>query len=104
SENNLSNPDPNQTVRWGDQTWNEMMIGYFDVAVPVGVVAPDRRPGAAIRQALNTPEARRQQGRLLLLRFDANKDGKLQKSEIPERSRALFDLFDKNKDGDVTLE
>ncbi len=35
SANNLANPDPTVTVRWGDQTWEEMMIGYFDVAVPV---------------------------------------------------------------------
>ncbi|MEX2173831.1 MAG: redoxin domain-containing protein [Pirellulaceae bacterium] len=30
SEENLANPDPTATVRWGDQTWEEMMIGYFD--------------------------------------------------------------------------
>jgi peroxiredoxin len=30
SEANLANPDPTATVRWGDQTWEEMMIGYFD--------------------------------------------------------------------------
>jgi hypothetical protein len=35
SENNLNNPDPKARVRWGDQTWNEMMIGYFDLAQPV---------------------------------------------------------------------
>jgi peroxiredoxin len=35
SENNASNPDPNSEVRWGEQTWEEMMIGYFTVAVPV---------------------------------------------------------------------
>ncbi len=35
SEKNLSNPDPNKQVRWGDQTTDEMMIGYFDIAVPV---------------------------------------------------------------------
>jgi peroxiredoxin/mono/diheme cytochrome c family protein len=29
SENNLANPDPTKSVRWGDQTWEEMMIGYF---------------------------------------------------------------------------
>ena len=29
SESNLANPDPTATVRWGDQTWEEMMIGYF---------------------------------------------------------------------------
>ena len=34
SKKNLSNPDPDMTVRWGDQTWDEMMIGYFHYAVP----------------------------------------------------------------------
>ena len=29
SENNLANPDPNDTVKWGPQTWHEMMIGWF---------------------------------------------------------------------------
>jgi peroxiredoxin len=33
SENNLANPDPSALVRWGDQTWEEMMIGYFDMAI-----------------------------------------------------------------------
>ncbi len=35
SENNLANPAPEKTVRWGDQTWDEMMIGYLDIAVPL---------------------------------------------------------------------
>lgn len=29
SAENLANPDPTKPVRWGDQTWEEMMIGYF---------------------------------------------------------------------------
>jgi hypothetical protein len=29
SDANLANPDPTKEVRWGDQTWEEMMIGYF---------------------------------------------------------------------------
>ncbi len=33
---NPSNPDPTKTVRWGDQTFEEMMIGYIDVDLPVG--------------------------------------------------------------------
>jgi peroxiredoxin len=33
SEDNPANPDPRKTVTWGDQTWEEMMIGYFDMAV-----------------------------------------------------------------------
>jgi hypothetical protein len=32
SANNKYNPDPTKEVRWGDQTWEEMMIGWFDVA------------------------------------------------------------------------
>ncbi|MBX3423137.1 MAG: redoxin domain-containing protein [Pirellulaceae bacterium] len=31
---NLANPDPNVSVRWGDQTWEEMMIGWHDIAYP----------------------------------------------------------------------
>jgi peroxiredoxin len=30
SEKNLNNPDPKKTVTWGDQTWQEMMIGWID--------------------------------------------------------------------------
>jgi peroxiredoxin len=33
SEANLANPDPTKEVRWGDQTWEEMMIGYFDMVL-----------------------------------------------------------------------
>jgi mono/diheme cytochrome c family protein len=29
SEKNKFNPNPTQVVRWGDQTWEEMMIGWF---------------------------------------------------------------------------
>jgi hypothetical protein len=35
SEDNLANPDPTHEVRWGEQSWEEMMIGFFDV-VPKG--------------------------------------------------------------------
>jgi hypothetical protein len=33
SSKNPHNPDPNQEVRWGEQTYEEMMVGFFDVAV-----------------------------------------------------------------------
>src|SRR5581483_5866364 len=32
SKDNPNNPDPSATVRWGDQTWHEMMIGFVDYA------------------------------------------------------------------------
>ena len=47
SKHNPSNPDPTQKVRWGEQTWDEMMIGYFEavfmnqnLSIPEPTVTP----------------------------------------------------------------
>ena len=37
SRNNPHNPDPDSAVAWGNQTWEEMMVGFFDVAVDVNI-------------------------------------------------------------------
>ena len=37
SKNNPHNPDPDSAVTWGEQTWAEMMVGFFDVAVPAAM-------------------------------------------------------------------
>ena len=37
SRNNPHNPDATAAVRWGDQTYEEMMVGFFDVAVAPSV-------------------------------------------------------------------
>ena len=37
SDENPHNPDPDKVVVWGDQTYEEMMVGFFDVAVPANV-------------------------------------------------------------------
>jgi peroxiredoxin len=37
SANNPNNPDPTKEVRWGDQTWEEMMIGWTEIVF-------DRKP------------------------------------------------------------
>lgn len=34
SADNPNNPDPTRPVFWGDQTWEEMMVGWVDWAVP----------------------------------------------------------------------
>jgi hypothetical protein len=34
SVNNPANPDPKATVKFGEQSWEEMMVGFFDVAIP----------------------------------------------------------------------
>jgi hypothetical protein len=31
SPNNPENPDPTKSVRWGQQSWDEMMVGFFNL-------------------------------------------------------------------------
>jgi mono/diheme cytochrome c family protein len=37
SANNPLNPDPTKTVRWGDQSWDEMLVPFVGVLVPPNV-------------------------------------------------------------------
>jgi hypothetical protein len=37
STNNPANPDPAKTVRWGDQSWEEMHIGFMDIAFDASI-------------------------------------------------------------------
>lgn len=40
SAGNPHNPDPTAAVRWGEQTYDEMMVGFFDVAVAPNLDKP----------------------------------------------------------------
>ncbi len=42
SAGNRANPDPSKTVKWGQQTYDEMMIGYLEYVVPVGAKSARR--------------------------------------------------------------
>jgi hypothetical protein len=35
SPNNKYNPDPKSDVYWGDQSWEEMLAGFVDFAIPI---------------------------------------------------------------------
>jgi hypothetical protein len=64
SANNPRNPDPSAEVTWGEQSWQEMMIGFFDIAVDAGVTKEEffRRERFATpsqREALDLPAAPR---------------------------------------------
>jgi hypothetical protein len=41
SVNNPFNPDPKSDVYWGDQTWEEMLAGFVDLAMPVNKTMRD---------------------------------------------------------------
>ncbi len=44
SKNNPFNPDPTKEIKFGEQSWDEMMIGFFDVAVSM-----DKNPADLMR-------------------------------------------------------
>jgi hypothetical protein len=41
SPNNKYNPDPTKEVHFGEQTWEEMMFGFFEVSVPMNKTVMD---------------------------------------------------------------
>lgn len=53
SPNNPDNADPNKAVRWGDQSWDEMMVGFFnlvfDAKMPVERLFPKAAKTVASR-------------------------------------------------------
>lgn len=50
SRGNLFNPDPGRDVRWGDQTWEEMMMGFYSTLHDVKEnLAPAPAPAGSLR-------------------------------------------------------
>jgi peroxiredoxin/mono/diheme cytochrome c family protein len=100
SEENLANPDPSQTVYWGDQTFEEMMLGFFDVAVPIDrekLLADGTVPKL---QPNSTMEDR---ARELIANFDRDGDNLLKKEELPGRFQMAFGMLDGNKDEKIDV-
>jgi hypothetical protein len=55
SPNNPLNPDPSKEVAWGDQSWDEMMVGFFNVVFDARtplkeLFPPARKPRAEVGQ------------------------------------------------------
>lgn len=98
SPNNLANPDPTATVFWGDQSWEEMMIGYADVAIPVKGADTEHVAREIRRSTLGDFAGR------LFQTLDKNADGKIERDEVEPRWKARFERVDQNGDGIVTRE
>jgi hypothetical protein len=77
SKNNLLNPAPEKAIRFGLQSWEEMMVGF--------VAYVWQRPETAAELAKSPPK----QSDLLLDKMDLDGDNVISGSEIPERFRAM---------------
>lgn len=93
SEGNLSNPDPTKKVTWGDQTFEEMMIGFYVEVYPKDNV-PAEASGA---RAFGRFDPKR-----IFASLDANQDGKLTKDELPDGLSERLGLADTNGDGGIS--
>jgi peroxiredoxin len=59
STHNKSNPNPDAEVRWGDQTWEEMMIGYYDMVPAHQELHPkEHKAAVAKKEVAVDPELR----------------------------------------------
>ncbi len=92
SSSNLNNPDPDAWVQWGDQTYEEMMIGYFHISVPIDPSIGRAPEIKKVRPARPTPAQ-------IFEMLDIDKDGKVLRDEVPKQLQAVFDRMDKNTDG-----
>lgn len=103
---NLNNPDPTSTVRWGDQTWDEMMIGYYHYAVPVADgQAENEAVAGGVRDRGGRQEIVNQAARLRRFKaLDSDGDNRLTREEVPPLLMPIFKKLDANGDGVVTQE
>jgi mono/diheme cytochrome c family protein len=57
SADNPENPDPSKTVKWGQQNWDEMMVGFFNLVFDAKMPAKDLYPPAAPNVPASTTSA-----------------------------------------------
>jgi len=104
SENNPANPDPTKTVHWGQQTYEEMLIGYVETFAPVGEPRPAMGSraggGAALFTLLDTD------GDEMLSREEAGKAiGRVPRlKDNPAVLEVLFNRIDQDNDGKLNIE
>lgn len=112
SANNPANPDPTRPVRWGQQTEDEMLVGYIEY-VALGKQSHETlsikrrgRPAARSTQTSSVRLAGQQHRVSSLLNaiktLDENRNGQLERGEVPAKHRRLFDLLDSNQDDILT--
>jgi peroxiredoxin len=100
SKSNVANPDSTQTVRWGEQSWDEMLLGYFDIAVP----RDSGDTAAQVIAAIMGKRDPREIARRVIEILDKNRDGKIGRDEVGPPQYDIFDKLDTNADKELTDE
>jgi hypothetical protein len=99
SEENLTNPDPTIDVTWGDQTWEEMMIGFMTTReveeVDLEKLAKEAEKGK--KRAEQTVA----QAKVFIGGMDKNGNGTLSEDEVPAQMKQFFGRVDTNNDGEL---
>lgn len=103
SIHNPFNPDPTKHVSWGDQSWEEMAVAFYDIARPRrGVSEGERlikRDRSEEQVSAELAERRAAFVDDFFARFDANQDGVIERSETPTAVAAFgFWSLDINND------
>lgn len=104
SEENPFNPDPNEYVTWGDQTWEEMAIAFFEVAEPRKKKTDAKPKAKKPKKSKATLEAEEKQRvdklvAAFIKRFDKNEDGQVDLDEVPLAAQRYGRIRDRNGDG-----
>ncbi len=112
SSNNPFNPNPDEYVLWGDQTWEEMAVAFLEVAKPLHDAesashsVSSGTSNASLASNETTPPEDQKAAAFadkLLKKYDRNSDGQLSKEEAPQIIRDYsFGKLDINGDGIVT--
>ncbi len=107
SADNPFNPDPTARVHWGDQTWEEMAVAFFDVSEPIQdpaarATANTTDKSAGSMQARSRERTEKYVDRVFAT-MDADHDGVIREREasIVFRIRQ-FHRFDQNGDKAIT--
>jgi peroxiredoxin len=99
---NPTNPDPAETVMWGEQTWEEMALAFFEVAKPL-VSAEEAAPAVAAAGAEPEDSVAAARADSFLARFDADRDGVVVRTEASRLVRDYsFSILDGDGDGRIT--
>lgn len=103
SENNPANPDPEKNVSWGDQTHEEMMLGYIEYYLPNEIVEESKsaEPSLSAEQ-IKRLEQEKTARIAAFKRYDKDGNGKVTKEEL--NRPVLFSEINANEDDHLTLE